>query len=149
MRKDHKWLIELERHKHPTERNEAWANSPYGQLPWFEARRIFLPELGKNVGQTWFRIRELWRQYKRAGVTGQYRGDFAYQLNRRFVLLGLPKIDFPELEHVDDSEFEDLSQEQGQDQNVEDSSVEWSAEDALNKEVDDVDWGIPKWWFSD
>jgi hypothetical protein len=110
------WLRDYERSRHSKQPNESWAQSKFGNLPWREAREIWLPEVNMTVGFTWNRLRKLWRRYKISGSNGDSRLQTAYEINRLQSVLDLPRSDFPELEGVvSDHEFEeDQEEDQGE-----------------------------------
>jgi len=117
-----KWIRSYERHKMKikTERelNESWALSRYNVGSWQDSQKIFIKSLGLTIGQSWWKIRRLWRKYKMLGRKGEYRDDVAYQINRLAVGLDLGRVDLPEIADLPDSEFEAEVSDQEQDEEV-------------------------------
>jgi hypothetical protein len=139
------WLRDYERSRHSKQPNESWAQSKFGNLPWREAREIWLPEVNMTVGVTWNRLRKLWRRYKISGSNGDSRLQTAYDINRLQAALDLPRSDFPELEGVvSDHEFENQDQETGE--GFEPLPAEWSSLDqqlVREEQEAEADWWIP------
>jgi hypothetical protein len=133
MPRKHNWLISYEKsqHKESIPNESSWASSRYGQMPWQEAQRIPLRQLGTKmtVGKAWFRLKKFWEKYKRAGITGEYRGDVAYNIIQYQAALDLPRSDLPETEGVSDFEFEDWGKEEGQETETDERPAEWSSFD--------------------
>ena len=66
-------------------------------------------------------LKKLWKSYKIAGRTGEFRGDTAWKIRNIEFVLGINESEFPELEGMDDEEMEIGSEESEGD--------DWSEED--------------------
>jgi hypothetical protein len=47
--------------------NESWAASKYNKEDWREVQKVYIKSLGLTVGQSWWKLRRLWKKYKLAG----------------------------------------------------------------------------------
>jgi hypothetical protein len=146
-----RWLKDYERRRVGDNRvlNESWASSKYGNIPWREAQLIWLPSVGMSLGKTWSRLKKLWRSYKIASSTGEYRTQTAYEIVKLQAALDIPRSDFPELEGVmSDYEFEDQDQD-----HTTSYPDDWSVEDdVLRREVEaeaEAKDENDDWWISD
>src|SRR5215831_16897569 len=93
----YRWIKSYEKRRFK-EPNESWICSKYGIMDWREAREIYLPSIGVNVGVAWNSLKKLWKSYKIAGRTGEPRRDIAWKINRLQAGLDLERSEFPELE---------------------------------------------------
>ena len=131
-----KWIEGYGHRRLSRQPNESWLNSKYGNMDWREARQIYLPSIGVNVGVAWNWLKKLWKSYKIAGRTGEPRRDIAWKINRLQAGLDLERSEFPELEGMplDDGE----------------THPEWSAEDEqLRREEIEAERENDDWWISD
>jgi len=103
MAKDMTWLKSYERERHSNEPNESWISSRFDiqGLGWRAASEIYLPELRMTLGKACNSLKKLWKNYKIAGRTGEYRDDIAWKIVRIESVLGIEKTEFSELEGMD------------------------------------------------
>ena len=101
-----RWIKDYERRRIRNDRglNESWQNSKYNTGDWRADQKVRLSSVGLTVGQSWWKLRRLWKKYKMA--QGGYRDDLAYQINRLSVGLDIGRVDLPEVADMPDSEFD-------------------------------------------
>lgn len=96
-----RWLRNYDRLRlDPDTPNESWVSSKYDieGMHWTELQQIYLPELGMCWGPACSALRKSWYAYKMAGRQGGYRSDIAFRINRIQAAMGIPKIEFHELD---------------------------------------------------
>ncbi len=101
MKEMQRWLRDYDRLRlDPDTPNESWVSSKYDieGMHWTELQQIYLPELGMCWGPACSALRKSWYAYKMAGRQGGYRGDIAFRINRIQAAMGIPKIEFHELD---------------------------------------------------
>src|SRR5215469_10536906 len=101
MNKMQLWLRDYERSRlNKDAPNESWTSSKYDieGMHWTELQQIYLPELGMCWGPACSALRKSWYAYKMAGHQGGYRADIAFRINRIQAAMGIPKIEFHELD---------------------------------------------------
>ena len=101
-----KWLRNYDRRRlrhNPDTPNELWASSKYAtqNMTWEEVSEIFISELDMTFGAAINSLKKLWKSYKIAGRTGEFRGDTAWKITQIQDALGIEKSIFPELEGMD------------------------------------------------
>jgi hypothetical protein len=101
MKEMQRWLRDYDRLRlDPDAPNESWVSSKYDieGMHWTELQQIYLPELGMCWGPACSALRKSWYAYKMAGCQGGYRADIAFRINRIQAAMGIPKIEFHELD---------------------------------------------------
>ncbi|MGA9153073.1 MAG: hypothetical protein WBZ36_21055 [Candidatus Nitrosopolaris sp.] len=101
MKKMQRWLRNYDRLRlDPDTPNESWVSSKYDieGMHWTELQQIYLPELAMCWGPACSALRKSWYAYKMAGRQGGYRADIAFRINRIQAAMGIPKIEFHELD---------------------------------------------------
>jgi len=109
-----KWLMNYENSRHnsgrPTQPSEFWASSKYDltNMTWKEVSEIYLPTLNMRFGAAINSLKKLWKSYKIAGRTGEYRTDTAWKIRKIQSAIGVEPSEFPELEgmEIDDEDLE-------------------------------------------
>jgi hypothetical protein len=101
MKEMQRWLRNYDRLRFdPDTPNESWVSSKYDieGMHWTELQQIYLPELGMCWEPACSVVRKSWYAYKMAGRQGGYRSDIAFRINRIQAAMGIPKIEFHELD---------------------------------------------------
>ncbi|MFZ0220378.1 MAG: hypothetical protein WAM42_01625 [Candidatus Nitrosopolaris sp.] len=96
-----RWIRNYDRLRlNPDASNESWVSTKYDieGMHWTELQQIYLPELGMCWGPACSALRKSWYAYKMAGRQGGYRADIAFRINRIQAVMGIPKIEFHELD---------------------------------------------------